>query len=51
MESHYYLLIQVLFRAVHKEIFKNCSDVCFCMVSFRDQFKFESHPHWSPLGV
>ena len=42
--------IQVLLRAVHKEIYKNCRDIC-TMVSFRGQFKLESHQHWCPLGV
>ena len=36
--------------AVHKEIYKKCSDVCLSMVAFRVQFKLEPHPHWSPLG-
>ena len=46
-----YLPIQVSLPAVHKEIYKACCDVCFSMVSYRGQFKFEPHPHWSPLGV
>ena len=43
--------IQVLLRAMHKEIYKTCRDTDHTEISFRDQLKFEPHPHWSPLGV
>ena len=51
VDSHYILSIQISLMAVHKEIYKKCSDVCLSMVAFRVQFKLKPHPHWSPLGV
>ena len=46
-----HLAIEVSLSIVHKEMYKKCRDVCFSMISFKGQFKFETDPHWSPLGA
>ena len=48
MESYYRKLFA---HSGVKVIYKKCCDTDHTEISFRGQFKLESHPHWSPLGV